>query len=100
MTLRRLVVFALVLAPLCTHADPQAELDAAAAATAAASSEQAISAALAREEAALQRAVDRKLGASLAVILAPPLPVRVRGEAVAARGATPADSRRPLYAVK
>ena len=63
MTLRRFVVFALVLAPLSAHADPQAELDAAASANAAASSEQAISAALAREEPALQRAVDRKLGA-------------------------------------
>ena len=101
MTLRRFVVFALVLAPLSAHADPQAELDAAASANAAASSEQAISAALAREEPALQRAVDRKLGARLAATLAPPLPVRAQGAAVAARGAAPADpSRRPLYAVK
>jgi hypothetical protein len=100
MTLRRLVVLALVLAPVCAHADPKAELDAAAAATAAASAAQAVSAALAREDAVLQRAIDRKLGARLAATLAPPLPVRGRGEAVAARGAATADSfRRPLYAV-
>jgi len=102
MTLRtRLVVLALVLSPLCAHADPQAELDARIAATAAASSAQAVSASLAREDDALQRAIDRKIGARLAATLAPPLPVRAQGAAVAAHTARrPESSRRPLYAVK
>ena len=66
----RLAVLAFVaclpaIAGRLAQADPAAQLSAAVEAQAAASSEQAVSAAIAREDAALQRAIDRKLDARM-----------------------------------
>jgi hypothetical protein len=108
MTFRsRLAVLALVVsAPAFTgrvaQADPAAQLSAAVEAKAAASSEQAIAASIAREDAAIQSAIDRKLDARMANALNRPVPVRLgsvprSSETVAARTA---NSRRALYAVK
>jgi cell wall-associated NlpC family hydrolase len=109
MTFRsRLAVLALVVsapafAGRLAQADPAAQLSAAVEAKAAASSEQAVSASIAREDVAIQRAIDRKVAARMATALGP-VPVRLgslprsgSGETMTARTA---NSRRTLYAVK
>lgn len=98
-----LVVSAPAFAGRLAQADPAAQLSAAVEARAAASSEQAVTASIAREDAAIQSAIDRKLEARMANALGRPVPVRLgsvparSGETVAARTA---NSRRTLYAVK
>ena len=81
------------------QADPAALLSAAVEKQAAASAEQAVLAAIAREDAALQSAIDRKLAARIATALRP-VPVRPgsspRSETLTAQKA----SSRALYAVK
>jgi len=70
-------------------------------AAAASAAEQAGSAALAREDAALQRAIDRKIDARMSAALAPPVKVRARSANVAARNGAPAKGpARGLYAAQ
>jgi hypothetical protein len=102
----RLAVLALIvcspaIAGRLAHADPAALLSAAVEKQAAVSAEQAVSAAIAREDAALQSAIDRKLDARIASALRP-VPVRpgsVPRSSDTLTGRTE-NSRRPLYAVK
>jgi hypothetical protein len=100
----RLAVLAFVaclpaIAGRLAQADPAALLSAVVETQAAASAEQAVSAAIAREDAALQSAIDRKLDARIASALRP-VPVHPgsapRSETLPAQTA----SSRALYAVK
>ena len=107
MTFRsRLAVLALVLsAPAFTgrlaHADPAEQLNAAVAAQATASAEQAVSASIAREDAAIQSAIDRKLDARMAEVLDRPVPVRLGSpRSSGTLAARTANSRRTFYAAK
>ena len=104
LSIRKLfAVLALVVSiPLFAQADPaEALLAARNEAAAASAAEQAGSAALAREDAALQRAIDRKIDARMSAALAPPVKVRARSANVAARNSPRAKgSGRGLYAAQ
>ena len=106
MTFRpRLAILVLVaclpaIAARLAQADPAAQLEAATVATAVASADRAVSASIAREDAAIQGAIDRKVDARLAAALGP---VPVRARITRAHGDTTQLAVRPsrvLYAVK
>jgi hypothetical protein len=88
------------LAAHVASADPAAQLGAAVDAQAAASADRAVAESIAREDAAIQSAIDRALEARVAAALGP-VPVRVGAVMPATRPTETAwRSRRVLYAVK